>query len=245
MTVEEILDNITNTLLTIVKYVVTNTPIILLPYALTTYAFLLDAGTRIKKQSYISMNALVRSFKSETILFYRYGNAYVPVLSNMSQSQGTFSWLYSTESSTFYNSSLLTKTTLHNLPMLGANLCYIVKGSDSDTTISIGDLSEWIADQKVASNSADVPLQVLVSTWSYHTTNTMYYNFNNYILVVTDLEGNETAYNLETGSSVPIPTIQTTTNIEKVSNLSINQTAVNSESQSEESDVSNEQTHTE
>jgi len=239
MPIEEMLDNITHTFLNIVKYVVSNTSKLLIPYTLSTYAFLLDTGIRIKKQSYITMKAVLQSFQSEMILFYSYGNAYVPVLSNSSKSHGSFSWLYSAETSTFYNSSFDTKhPSLHNLPMLGAGLCYILEQSDSAT--SIGDLSEWIADQKVHSNSADVPLQVLVSAWSYYTAKTMYYNYKNYILIITDMEGNETAYNLETGATVCIPTIQTANSIENNETLNTNNTIYN-ESKSEEKNESNQQ----
>jgi hypothetical protein len=206
MTVDETLDNVTRIIGSTLRQFVLNTSTFLLPYALSTYVWFLDMSVRFKKQSCITMKAVVQSFKSESILFYKYGNAYAPVLSNYSQGQCSSAWLYTIDTSTFYNSSIHTKGSVQNLPILGASLCYLLGDSKA---IPISDLSEWIADQKVHSNTDDVPLQVLVSAWSYCTARTMYYNFENYVLLVTDLEGEEKAYKLETGESIPIPTIET------------------------------------
>jgi len=209
MSIETILDKITYSLLSslqsTLQYISSNTPKVLFPYALSAYVFLLDITTRVKKQSYLTLKAVVQSFQSESIYFYKYGTAYAPVLSTTSNIQGSSAWMYSIDTSTFYDLSSYDTHSNNHLPILGASLCYLLE--DSSTAIPIGDLSEWIQDQRFSSTLPSVPYQVLVSAWSYCTIKTMYYNYTNYVLVVTDLEGNETAYNLDTGDTIPVPTI--------------------------------------
>ena len=206
MAIDDLLDSGMQYLKNLVDWTVYKLPVLLLPHALYLTNVALEICNVVKNQTCITARAIVRSFKNETLYFFDYNGLYIPVLStNKHILKGEYRWFYSAKDSTFYTIESAENDSIYQLDMLGASVCRSINSTEA---VSVGDLSEWIQDQKVFSTSGTVPYQILVSAWAYSTNRTVQYNYENYVFICMDLEGNEKAYNLQTGDELEtIPTL--------------------------------------
>jgi len=234
MSLDSALDNVTKIMLSFVKWTVTDLPIYLVPFFMNSYVTLMNMYKIVRKQSTLTLKAVLHSFQNEYIHYYQFNSTYIPVVSNTTQMkflENSSPWLYSVSKSTFYNLDGLELDEHAHLPILGAVLSY-VKTTLSDTEedpeveeIIVDDLSEWIQDQNVYSLNIPVPFQVLVCAWSYCKNQTLMYGYKNYTLTVMDLNGDEKVYNLETGEEL----VQSTEEDVVEESADVNQSTVSDE----------------
>lgn len=81
-----------------------------------------------------------------------------------------------------------------SIPFIGAALHHTTKGD-------IAELSEWLMDQNQIGTDLP-PLRILVNTFLQYETGHFLHNFKDYFLTVTDDEGNDQVFNLETEEAV-------------------------------------------
>jgi hypothetical protein len=198
---------------------------------MNSYVTLMNIYTLVRKQSTVTLKAVLNSFQFEYIHYYQFNSTYVPVLTNTTQInflENSSPWLYSVNKSTFYNLDELDSEQHKHLPMLGAVLSRLNLNSSETEEVEeevIGDLSEWIQDQVVYTSNAMVPLQVLVCAWSYCKNQTLMYGYKNYTLTVMDLNGDEKVYDLETEEEI----VQTTEQNDVEESADVNQSTVSDE----------------
>jgi hypothetical protein len=166
------------------------------------YSALLVGYNAWKRQARLTATAVLKSFETESIYFLLCGSHYIPfriVSSDFPFLRDNVPWTYSIETSTFYESTLSDTTLSTRLPYIGASLR---RGSTT-----LGDMSEWIQDQVVyATKGSSVPLQVLVAAWALSNSILFDYTYNDYILTVMDIEGDELEYNVGSGERVEVTT---------------------------------------
>jgi hypothetical protein len=166
-------------------------PLYLAPYFLHLYAISLNYYERIQKQSCKTFYAIQNSFRDEFLGFIQVANSqYFPFLMTRNTKYTRDPcWIYNQHEKLFTYSELGVHSSNHNLPFIGASLTL------GDQTI--GDLSDWIMDQKVHGPDAAIPLQVMVGAWRYYFDKTYMYSFKNYKLIAITDDGEEHVYNLE------------------------------------------------
>jgi len=159
---------------------------------LSAYTYLLNYKETVVKQIYRTKNALVNSFKKETLYFYEDNGKYTVFVGvpgeNPIVSYGSCSWVYVPHKKTFVEISSEEKT-IKSIPYIGATISYKV------TNELVQDMSEWLPDINQSSTS-QLPPQLLLAAWSYDT-GIPIYEFKLYILRVTDIFGNEEEFNLD------------------------------------------------
>jgi hypothetical protein len=163
----------------------------LAPYFLYSYVAILSYIERVKKQSQITFYAIQNSFQNEILGFIQYSNnQYFPfTMTRFTKYTRDPSWVYNHDTQLFTFSQLGVHSTTHNLPFIGASLSF--------KNETIGDLSDWIMDQKVHGPDAAIPLQVMIGAWRYYFDKTFMYSFKDYRLTAITDDGEEHEYNLE------------------------------------------------
>jgi len=160
---------------------------------LSVYGHILNYRDSFVKQIRQSRNALINSFKKETVYFYEDKGKYTVFVGVPGQqpivSYGRCSWVYIPHKKTFVEISSEEKT-IKSIPYIGATISYIV------TNELVADMSEWLSDINYSS-SKSVPPQLLLAGWSYDT-GIPIYEFKLYILRLTDIFGNEEEFMLDT-----------------------------------------------
>jgi hypothetical protein len=104
-------------------------------------------------------------------------------------------WLYDISVNSFYHIPSANFRESEHISFIGASLNF--GGHDT-----IGDMSEWIMEQKVYSNDIPLPLQILVSSWRYSFDGVLMSNFENYHLHAITEEGDDIVYDLKTGKEI-------------------------------------------
>jgi hypothetical protein len=198
MSTEDLLDKMTQYFIGTIHWAVYKLPVSLMPYLLHTYTVLNTLYTNGSKQAFLTARACVESFENDNIIFYKYNSLYIPFISKRLEHvllEGEYTWLYSVANVAFYNMNMIETDKTYHLPMLGASVSCMLNETDA---VLVGDMSEWIQEQKIYNITDDIPFQVLVSAWAYVTKNKIQYDYKNYIITVMDLEGNEQSYCLQT-----------------------------------------------
>jgi hypothetical protein len=165
------------------------------PYFLYSYAQLLKYFDKIKSQASITGYAIQNSFRNEFLAFVKCDNdRYFPfVMTSSTKYSCDPTWIYDNTKKSFTYTELGFHTT-HSLPFIGASLVY----KDQP----IGDLSDWLMDQKVHGPVSTIPLQVLIGSWRYYFDRTLMFSFKDYRLEVVTDDGDEKTYDLETGQQI-------------------------------------------
>jgi hypothetical protein len=198
--IENKLDLITNMFSNNFQWTLYTLPMISLPYLMSLYTYLQSTFTSTLKRIRVIKNAILETFDNEFIYYLHYDPYYIPFIHRKSRFlflKGNIEWTYSVNDSIFFNHFTEDdEPQLYNINYIGASLRYYVNNSNY---ISIGDMSEWLLDQKVSINTKQIPLQVLVSAWAYSSGISLNHNYISYVVTIMDLEGNEHYYDLQHG----------------------------------------------
>ena len=172
-----------------------------LPASMAAYVYAMELWGKCVVQMNRTVTAIVDSFYPEIILFYEDNNNHYPIVTVRRDKShvltGHHIWTYDIAKQRFYD-ELCVEPRSFRLPYLGASLTYTFPNIEdgSTRTISIGDLSEWIADQTIVSESKDLPLQVLVTAWAYSQRISLAFGYKGYVLTVMTEDGDEVSYSL-------------------------------------------------
>ena len=173
------------------------------PLALSFLVWGMDTWGAMVQQMNRSMLAVIDSFRDETIVFYKYDGIYYPSVEKKNTTRKFMfaytKWIYDIHTKTFIKAGLVNDFNTYCIPLIGASLTRNVRiYTDEPRTQSIGDLSEWVLDQKIYSTDDTIPLQVLVGAWAYCKHIMLHYNYPGYELTVMTMDGDEKVYDLET-----------------------------------------------
>ena len=184
------IDYITHSIFYFVSHQV---PMFCAPYFLYFYALFLKYLDKVKNQAKHTWFAIQNSFHEEFLGFVKCNNdQYFPFLMTSATKYSSDPvWIYDHNGQSFTYAELGFHATTRNLPFIGANLMY--------KNNSVGDLSDWLMDQKVHGPDSTIPLQVLVGAWRFYFDRTYMFSYKDYSLTVITDDGEETTYNLETG----------------------------------------------
>ena len=172
-----------------------------LPATMAAYVYSMELWANCVYQFNRSLTALIDSFHKEVIYFYEDGIQYYPVPTVLREKPefltGNSTWTYDVKEKQFIEAHLDTSRK-HRIPYLGASLTYRIPEVDTNTQqpYTVGDLSEWIADQTIRSSTNELPLQVLVAAWAYCNRVPLMVGFKGYTLTVMNEEGDEISYSL-------------------------------------------------
>jgi hypothetical protein len=169
-----------------------------LPASMAAYVYAMELWANCIYQFNRSLIALIDSFHKEVIYFYEDGTQYYPVPTVLREKPafltGNSTWTYDVKEKQFIQSPQV-DARKYRIPYLGASLTYTVYEPDAITS-TVGDLSEWIADQTILSSTNELPLQVLVAAWAYCNRVPLFVGFKGYTLTVMNEEGDEISYSL-------------------------------------------------
>jgi hypothetical protein len=184
-------DAINNLVNSIISFFTYDMPMFLGPYILYSYVLIQKYLDKTKNQLYITSSAIRDSFYNEYLGFIKTSSDnYFPFLINSNTKYSCDpKWIYNPTTNVFTYSEIGLHSTNHNIPFIGASVAF---GNQT-----IGDLSDWIMDQKVHAPDAAIPLQILVSAWRYYYDKTLMFSFKDYTLTVVTEDGDEHTYNLE------------------------------------------------
>jgi hypothetical protein len=181
----------------VVHFFLVSVPTFLIPHALSFYLFCMNFIKFVISQTFRTIKAIIESFMDVTIGFYKNSeNTYTPVpfiTKNVYNIDPE--WLYDISVNSFYHIPSANFKESKNIPFIGASLNF--GGHDT-----IGDMSEWLMDQKIYSNTISLPLQILVSAWRYSFDGVLMTNFENYHLHVITEEGDDIVYDLNCGKEI-------------------------------------------
>ena len=168
------------------------------PAALSFLVWVLETWKVFLRQLQKTVHAIIDSFYNERIVFYEDNEVYYPSVEKEFDSSkfmtGHADWQYTIATNTFTKLGDTTGFSEHSIDILGAALLY-----EGD---HIGDLSEWILDQKIISYSSYVPFQVIVGAWAYCNRVPLHYNYPGYTVTIMTMEGDEKVINLKTGEEI-------------------------------------------
>lgn len=170
------------------------------PLALSIFVWIMETWTAVLRQTTRSIQAVVESFKSDVIVFYQENDMFYPSVEKEHTLRkfmiGDAKWNYHVATKRFVNLGVADdECSEHSIGFLGASVSRIV----DDSSHFLGDLSEWILDQTVWSNSEDVPFQVLVGAWAYCHGVSLHYNYPGHTFTVMTMDGDEQTFDLQTG----------------------------------------------
>lgn len=173
------------------------------PIALSVLVWIMESWTSLLRQTTRIIHAIHDSFKNDTIVFYQQSNIYYPSVEKEHALRkfmiGDAKWVYHVAEKLFVNLDTSGgEFTNHSIPFLGAS----VSRTEDDSTHFLGDLSEWILDQNVWSNSEDVPFQVIVAAWAYCHGISLHYNYPGHTFTVMTMDGDEKTFDLQTGQEL-------------------------------------------
>jgi hypothetical protein len=169
------------------------------PMALAFLVWVLEKWKVILRQIERTVRAIIDSFYNERIVFYEDDEIYYPSVEKEHGSgqmfmTGCAEWQYMIKTNTFIKYGDREEFSEHSIDLIGASL--------SRGRQHIGDLSEWILDQKVLSDSSYVPFQVIVGAWAYCNHIELYYNYPGHTLTIMTMDGDEKTFDLQTGEEI-------------------------------------------
>jgi hypothetical protein len=177
----------------------------LIPYSIITflmgqYIKLHDLWNAIKKQFYVSIDALQTSFEDTYLEFYRVNDMYIPVVTSANKRPYNSEpiWIYNLKRKTFTLEELGSHSS-YPIPFIGASLSY-KNGLEEENPI--GDLSEWIMDQSINGPDGVLPLQVLVGAWRYAQEKILMISYSGFIFSGITCDGDEARYDLKTEKEI-------------------------------------------
>lgn len=182
-----------------------------LPASMAAYVYAMELWGRFVVQFNRTLTAVIDSFHTEVIFFYEENGKYYPYPAVLRDTDHIFlknyDWSYNVHEKQFLHNSIdehaLSK---YRIPYLGASLTYedpdFVELSQGSRTI--GDLSEWIAEQTILGESNNVPLQVLVAAWAYCNRIPLIFGWKGYVLTVMNEDGDEISFSLSEFEDEPI-----------------------------------------
>jgi hypothetical protein len=187
------------------------------PLTLSFLVWVMESWASLLRQTTRIIQAIQDSFKNDTIIFYQESNIYYPSVEKEHALRkfmiGDAKWVYRVAENLFVNLDTSGgEFRTHSIPFLGASVSRTVDHS----THFLGDLSEWILDQTVWSNSEDVPFQVIVAAWAYCHRISLHYNYPGHTFTVMTMDGDEKMFDLQSGQELmeelrlpPSPTDET------------------------------------
>jgi hypothetical protein len=168
------------------------------PAALSFLVWVLETWKIILRQLQKTVHAIIDSFYNERIVFYEDNEVYYPSIEKEYGGRtfmtGCAEWKYIIATNTFIKMGNTTRVSEHSIDFLGAALL-----RDGE---HVGDLSEWILDQKILSDSSYVPFQVIVGAWAYCNHIELHYNYPDYTVTIMTMEGDEKVIDLKTGEEI-------------------------------------------
>jgi hypothetical protein len=206
MSMDTILDNILTTLYNFFVYKV---PMFFAPFLLRFICYINAYLSYMNEIIHCIIHGVRDSLSKKYLCFFKLSDIdYITyVINNSSLFTEEPEWVYDFDSKVFSLLEFGHHTSLSHLPYIGASLNYV----SNINSKSIGDLSDWIVEQKVNSSDAKVPFQILVSAWKYSVDKTIIINFKNVFLTLITEEGEEITYSLETNEKVTLSTDETNT----------------------------------
>lgn len=201
MSIDTILDNILTTLYNFFVYKI---PMFFAPYLLRVLIGFYELFGYINELIHCIIHGVRDSVSKKYLCFFKLSDLdYTTyIINNSSLFTEEPEWIYDFETKVFSLLEFGHHSSLSHLPYIGASLNYVSKINSK----SIGDLSDWIVEQKVNSLDANVPFQILVSAWKYSLDKTIIVNFKNVFLTLITEEGEEITYSLETNKKVTLCT---------------------------------------
>ena len=171
------------------------------PIALSFLVWVLEKWNIILRQIQKTVHAIIDSFYNDRIIFYEHDDIYYPSVEKEYGGRkfmtGCAEWKYMVATNTFIKGGDTADYSEHSIDLIGAAL--------SRRGQYIGDLSEWILDQKVLSDSSVVPFQVIVGAWAYCNHITLEYNYPGHTITIMTMEGDEKVYDLQSGEEIVEP----------------------------------------
>lgn len=196
MSIEFKLDILLNYIFT---WFTTTLPITVIPYIMSFYVYMTELLSAGFKQLCVTANAIQDSFDEKYIGYFEVGSKYIPVLINKTDKYTTEpKWTYNMNTQFFSSCEIGHHTRTFNLPYIGASL----SRKENNTYSLIGDMSDWIMEQKIYADDGIVPLQLMVSAWLYSKNGMLTFNYEHlYITLITDT-GDEITYDVENSMEV-------------------------------------------
>jgi hypothetical protein len=210
MSSDTILDQLTTTIYT---FFTLKIPMFLLPYLLKCYNIIETDIMILSNFLQKVFDGIRNSLNTQYLCFFKVSEYnYFPYIMYPSiKFSDEPQWIYDCEQKIFSLLSFGHHVSLSHLPFIGASLNYI---TDTRTEL-IGDLSEWIVEQRINSSDSVIPLQVLIAAWNYSTNKTLTLHYKNlYISVITE-DGEEHVYSLENEEEIIINSTEDETNNEE------------------------------
>ncbi len=173
----------------------------MLPASMAAYVYAMELWRRFVAQFNRTVTAIVDSLHPEIIVFYEDGQNHYPIATVRRDKHhvltGHHSWTYDIFNKTFHDEFCVGPRSLR-IPYLGASLSYTFPNPDdgAERSISIGDLSDWIADQTIRADTKELPIQVLVAAWAYTQRIPLMIGYKGYVLTVMTEDGDEVSYSL-------------------------------------------------
>lgn len=184
-----------------------------LPAAMAAYVYAMELWSKCVVQINRTLTAILDSFHNEIIYFYEDANHYFPVVtvcrSKPNLISGQTVWAYDIHTRQFIHNEI-EEPRLHRIPYLGASLTYTYPGFATRRDETIGDLSDWMADQTILSSTNELPFQVLVSAWAFCNQIPIPFDWNGFHLTVMNEEGDEISYFLSELDDISINTSSST-----------------------------------
>jgi hypothetical protein len=172
-----------------------------LPASMAAYVYAMELWRQFVTQFNRTVTAILDSFHPEIIIFYEDEQHHYPIATVRRDKHhvltGHHSWTYDISNQTFHDEFCVEPRSLR-IPYLGASLSYTFPNPDDgvERSISIGDLSDWIADQTIRADTNELPIQVLVTAWAYTRRIPLMIGYKGYVLTVMTEDGDEVSYSL-------------------------------------------------
>jgi hypothetical protein len=195
------LDTILDTILTsLYNFFVYKIPIFFAPYLLRIILYFHNLFTYINEIIHNIINGVRDSLSKKYLCFFKLSD--VDYITYTINNNSTFTeepeWVYDFETKVFSVFEFGHHTSVSHLPYIGASLNYIYENKSK----CVGDLSEWIVEQKVNSMDSKIPFQILAAAWKYSFDKTIVISYKNIYLSVITEDGDEITYSLETNKEV-------------------------------------------
>lgn len=197
MSTDSILDQLTNVFYNFFVY---KLPMFFLPFLLNIYTSIQNYYSYFCLFFKNIYNGIRDSLNTKYLAFFRISDVdYFPyIIYPNSKFSDEPQWIYDCDQKLFSLLSFGHHVSLSHLPFIGASLNHI---SESQSEV-IGDLSEWIMEQRINSSDSAIPLQIMVAAWNYCTNNTLTVHFKDMYLTVITEDGEEHTYSLETEEEI-------------------------------------------
>ncbi len=173
-----------------------------LPYIMASYLYGIECWHAFCNQLSRTIQAIYQSFFQDELYMYEDQSMHYPVIRTSKTSYnliyGNLAWIYVPSEQAFYNTRAPTLSK-HHSSYIGASVTQlVVDNQDSVTSVPLGDMTEWLGDQLIWSDSDQVPFQVLLLAWAYHMKISIAVNFPSYHITVMNMEGNEITIDVAT-----------------------------------------------